>query len=80
MSLRFLTSGESHGPAITGILEGFPAGVQISEDEINRELSRRQQGYGAGPRMKIEKDTVTILGGVMAGVSTGGPITVLIKN
>lgn len=80
MSLRFLTSGESHGPAITGILEGFPAGVPITEEAINVELSRRQQGYGAGPRMKIEKDTVSILGGVMAGLSTGGPITVLIEN
>ncbi|MBW8012867.1 MAG: chorismate synthase [Chloroflexi bacterium] len=80
MSLRFLTSGESHGPAIMGILEGFPARVQISIESINRELSRRQKGYGAGPRMKIEKDTVSILGGVMAGLSTGGPITVLIEN
>jgi chorismate synthase len=63
-----------------GILEGFPAGLSIPPEVIDKELSRRQRGYGAGPRMKIEKDKVTILGGVMAGESTGAPITVVIEN
>ncbi len=80
MPLRFLTSGESHGPAIVGILEGFPAGVPISQEAINHQLARRQRGYGAGARMKKEQDTVTILGGVMGEVSTGAPIALMIEN
>ena len=78
--LRFLTAGESHGPALTAILEGIPAGLAIAPDIINRELERRQKGYGAGGRMKIEKDTVQILGGVMAGETTGAPIALLVQN
>ncbi len=80
MSLRFLTAGESHGPALTAILEGIPAGLQINETEINGELARRQKGYGSGGRMKIEKDTIRILGGVMGGATTGAPIALLIEN
>lgn len=80
MRLRFSTSGESHGPAIVGMLEGFPAGVDLSTDKIDHELHRRQRGYGAGPRMKIETDRVTILGGVMGGRSTGSPISFIIEN
>jgi len=80
MALRYLTSGESHGPAIIGILEGFPAGVPISEDEINKQLERRQRGFGAGLRMKKEQDRAIILGGMMGGVSTGAPIAVYIEN
>lgn len=80
MTLRFTTSGESHGPAIIGVLEGFPAGVPLSLEDINAELERRQRGYGAGPRMKIETDQVTILGGVMGGLTTGGPISLMIEN
>jgi chorismate synthase len=80
MTLRFITSGESHGPAIVGVIEGFPAGVPLSIDEINHELARRQRGYGAGPRMKKETDKATILGGVMGGVTTGAPISVVIEN
>jgi len=80
MSLRFLTAGESHGPAITAILEGLPAGLPLSAEIINRELMRRQQGYGSGPRMKIEKDEVVILSGVLDGKSTGAPITLMIEN
>ena len=67
MSLRFTTSGESHGPALVAILEGIPAGLKIDIEQINHELSRRQQGKGAGPRMRIEKDQVEILSGVMEG-------------
>src|SRR5512147_727500 len=80
MSLRFLTAGESHGPSLTAILDGMPAGLSIAPDAINKELARRQQGYGSGGRMKIEKDTVQILGGVMAGETTGAPIALLVQN
>jgi chorismate synthase len=80
MPLRFLTSGESHGPALTAILEGLPAGLPIDPQMINHELARRQSGYGAGPRMHIERDEVKILGGVMAGVTTGAPLAFLIDN
>jgi len=78
--LRFLTAGESHGPSLTAILDGMPAGLFIEPEIINRELARRQQGYGSGGRMKIEKDIVQILGGVMAGETTGGPISMLVEN
>jgi chorismate synthase len=80
MPLRFLTAGESHGPALTAILDGFPAGLPLPAKIIDRELARRQQGYGSGGRMKIEKDTVQILGGVMAGETTGAPIALLVQN
>jgi chorismate synthase len=78
--LRFLTAGESHGPSLTAILDGMPAGLAITTEIINEELARRQQGYGSGGRMKIEKDTVQILGGVMAGETTGAPIALLVQN
>src|SRR5512145_2182950 len=80
MRLRFLTAGESHGPALTAILEGLPAGLVLDAGMINRELARRQQGYGAGPRMKIEQDTAVILGGLMAGETTGAPLALQIEN
>jgi chorismate synthase len=80
MPLRFLTAGESHGPALVSILDGMPAGLVLPEKIIDRELSRRQQGFGSGGRMKIEKDTVTILGGVMEGKTTGAPISMLVRN
>ena len=80
MPLRFLTAGESHGPSLTTILDGLPAGLHLSPDIINKELARRQQGYGSGGRMKIEKDTVQILGGVMGGETTGAPIALLVQN
>jgi len=78
--LRFLTAGESHGPSLIAILDGMPAGLSITPDVINKELARRQKGYGSGGRMKIEKDTVQILGGVMAGETTGSPIALLVQN
>lgn len=80
MPLRFLTAGESHGPSLIAILDGVPAGLNITPKIINKELVRRQQGYGSGGRMKIEKDTVQILGGVMAGETTGAPIALLVQN
>jgi len=80
MPLRFLTAGESHGISLTAILDGMPAGLSLSPDIINKELARRQQGYGSGGRMKIEKDTVQILGGVMGGETTGAPLALLVPN
>lgn len=80
MSLRFMTAGESHGSGLIAILEGLPAGLSIDVEIINKELARRQRGFGAGPRMKIEQDTVNILGGVMAGETTGAPIAMQIRN
>jgi chorismate synthase len=80
MSLRFLTAGESHGPALTVILEGLPAGLPLSIEGINRDLARRQTGFGAGARMKIEHDNAHILAGLMEGQTTGAPLAVLIQN
>ncbi|MDD2921997.1 MAG: chorismate synthase [Anaerolineales bacterium] len=80
MPLRFLTAGESHGPSLTTILDGIPAGLPLTTEIINKELARRQQGYGSGGRMKIEKDAAQILGGVMAGETTGAPIALLVEN
>ncbi|MBP8613638.1 MAG: chorismate synthase [Firmicutes bacterium] len=78
--LRFLTSGESHGKCLTAIIDGVPAGLSIEEEYINHHLSRRQMGYGRGPRMDIEKDAVQILSGVRAGKTIGSPICMLIPN
>jgi chorismate synthase len=80
MSLRFLTAGESHGPALIAILEGLPAGLALDFEFIDQELVRRQVGYGAGPRMKIEKDHAIFLGGVMEGKTIGAPLAILIEN
>ncbi len=80
MPLRFLTAGESHGPALTAILDGMPAGLSLEASIIDHELARRQKGYGSGGRMKIEKDAVKILSGVMAGETTGAPIALLVEN
>lgn len=78
--LRYFTAGESHGPCLTAIVEGFPAGFAIDIAQINRDLFRRQQGYGRGGRMKIEKDEVQIRSGVRWGESLGSPITLVIEN
>jgi chorismate synthase len=80
MPIRYLTAGESHGPALVAVIEGIPAGLELPPDVISRELARRQRGYGAGPRMKIEKDKARIISGVMAGRTTGAPIALLIEN
>ncbi len=77
---RFLTAGESHGKALTAIIEGVPAGINIDEEFINSELKRRQGGYGRGGRMQIESDTVEITSGVRFGKTLGSPITLVIKN
>jgi chorismate synthase len=78
--LRFLTAGESHGPSLTAILEGIPAGLPLSSEMIDRDLARRQQGYGSGGRMKIERDHAQITAGVVAGKTTGGPISFIVDN
>ena len=80
MALRLITSGESHGPALVAVLEGLPAGLPVSEAEINEELERRQKGYGAGPRMKLESDKARLLGGVMEGKTIGSPLALTIEN
>ncbi|SNZ12059.1 chorismate synthase [Hydrogenobacter hydrogenophilus] len=80
MPIRFLTAGESHGKAIVCILEGIPANLEISSEYINKELERRQRGYGRGGRMKIEKDQVEILSGVRFGKTLGSPIAMIIPN
>src|ERR1041384_5902133 len=78
--LRFTTAGESHGQALVSLLQGLPAGVPLLADDVNVELARRQQGYGRGRRMQIEKDTVEFLSGVRAGQALGPPIATLIQN
>ncbi len=78
--LRFLTAGESHGPALVVILDGLPAGLRIEGDAITAELRRRQGGYGRGRRMAIESDTAEILSGIRSGETLGGPIALLIRN
>jgi len=80
MTLRFTTAGESHGQALVSILEGMPAGVPLLAADVDVELGRRQQGYGRGRRMQIEKDTVEFLAGVRAGETIGAPIAMLIRN
>ena len=78
--LRYFTAGETHGKCLTVIIEGMPSGVEISLDEINEQLAKRQHGYGRGGRMKIEKDTAEILSGVRGGVTLGSPIAIKIEN
>ncbi|WP_448583314.1 chorismate synthase [Thermocrinis sp.] len=80
MPVRFLTAGESHGRGLVCIIEGIPANLEISAEYINRELERRQRGYGRGGRMKIEKDSVQIISGVRFGKTLGSPIALLVEN
>lgn len=77
---RYLTAGESHGPQLSAIIEGLPAGIHLSVETLNHDLSRRQQGYGRGDRMKIEKDTAQLLSGVRWGETIGSPVTLVVKN
>lgn len=78
--MRYLTAGESHGPSLTAIVEGVPAGLSLSPADIDQELKRRQGGYGRGARMSIESDRVVILSGVRHGKTTGSPITLTVIN
>ncbi len=80
MTLRFLTAGESHGPGLTLILDGIPAGLKLDMDAVQRELARRQQGVGSGPRMKIERDRAQLVAGLMAGQTTGAPLAFWLPN
>jgi chorismate synthase len=80
MPLRFLTAGESHGPALTVIVDGLPAGVPIDRARIDADLRRRQGGYGRGGRMKIEHDAAEVLAGVRHGLTLGTPVTLLVRN
>ncbi|PFP27427.1 chorismate synthase [Bacillus sp. AFS073361] len=78
--MRYLTAGESHGPQLTTIIEGLPAGMPILLEDINEELSRRQKGYGRGRRMQIEKDTAQIVSGVRHGYTLGSPVALVVQN
>lgn len=77
---RWMTAGESHGPGLIGVVEGVPAGVSLTRDAINSDLARRQQGYGRGGRMAIERDQVEIYGGVRHGYTLGSPVALMVKN
>jgi chorismate synthase len=78
--IRLLTAGESHGPGLTVILDGLPAGIPYDSESVDRELSRRQHGYGRGGRMRIEKDKVQVLAGIRGGRTTGAPVSFFIAN
>ncbi|NLM46443.1 MAG: chorismate synthase [Firmicutes bacterium] len=78
--MRFLTAGESHGPALTAVIEGLPAQLPLTEEAINNELARRQRGYGRGGRMQIEQDRAEVLSGLRFGCTLGTPLTLLIHN
>ncbi|CAB4653344.1 unannotated protein [freshwater metagenome] len=78
--LRYLTAGESHGPALVVVLEGLPAGLPVTIEEVSDELGRRRLGYGRGPRMHFERDEVEFLSGVRHGVTLGSPLSILIRN
>jgi len=80
MALRYVTAGESHGPQLTAIVTGLPAALALVEDDINRDLARRQVGYGRGERMAIERDRVQIRAGVRFGRTLGSPLTLVIEN
>jgi len=80
VALRLTTAGESHGPGLTCIVEGLPAGLQLSSEQINRDMARRQLGHGRGGRMKIERDSAEVTGGVRHGRTLGGPIALQVAN
>ena len=78
--MRYITAGESHGPELTAIIEGLPAGLPLTAADINHELARRQTGYGRGGRMLIEKDQVRITSGIRHGKTLGSPVTLVVEN
>ncbi|HEX7240951.1 MAG TPA: chorismate synthase, partial [Longimicrobiaceae bacterium] len=77
---RFTTAGESHGPALVAVVEGVPAGLRLEAEDVDRELQRRQGGYGRGGRMRIESDRAEILSGVRHGETLGSPVALLVRN
>ena len=78
--MRYLTAGESHGPKLTTIIEGLPAGMPLLQEDINEQLARRQKGHGRGRRMQIEKDTAEITSGVRHGLTLGSPVALVVEN
>ena len=78
--LRWITAGESHGPALVAVLDGLPAGVEVTTTDLARDLARRRLGYGRGARMKFEQDEVELTGGVRHGRTMGGPVAVRVGN
>jgi chorismate synthase len=80
VTLRLITAGESHGPGLTCILEGLPAGLQVRQEDLNEDMARRQLGHGRGGRMKIERDAAEVTGGVRHGLTLGGPIALQVAN
>ncbi|HTD07508.1 MAG TPA: chorismate synthase, partial [Solirubrobacteraceae bacterium] len=80
MTLRLITAGESHGPGLTCIVEGLPAGLELSAEDLNRDMARRQLGHGRGGRMKIERDSAEVTGGVRHGRTLGGPVALQVAN
>src|SRR4051794_33121289 len=80
MALRMITAGESHGPGLTCVVEGLPAGLELERDAMNRDMTRRQLGHGRGGRMKIERDSAEVTAGVRHGRTMGGPIPLQILN
>jgi len=78
--LRYLTAGESHGPALTVVVEGLPAGLPVTVEQLGDELARRRLGFGRGPRMRFERDDVELLGGVRHGLTLGSPVSIVIHN
>src|ERR687893_2050323 len=80
MSFRFVTAGESHGPGLTAIVEGLPAGLELTPEDIDSDLARRQLGHGRGGRMKIEKDRAQVTAGVRHGRTLGSPVAMWIEN
>jgi chorismate synthase len=78
--LRWITAGESHGPALVAVLDGLPSGVRVSTEELRRDLARRRLGYGRGARMKFEQDEVELTGGVRHGITMGGPVAIRVGN
>jgi chorismate synthase len=80
MSVRLITAGESHGPGLTCLVEGLPAGLRLNQGDINRDMARRQLGHGRGGRMKIERDAAEVTGGVRHGLTLGGPVALQVAN
>src|SRR3954465_13228912 len=80
MGLRLTTAGESHGPGLTCIVEGLPAGLALTQDDLNTDMARRQLGHGRGGRMKIERDTAVPTGGARRGRTLGGPVALQVAN
>src|ERR671939_50498 len=80
MALHFSTAGESHGPGLTAVVEGFPAGLELTPDDIDRDLARRQLGHGRGGRMKIERDSARPSAGIRHGRTLGGPVALHVDN